>query len=91
MMITKERRNSMSPMKYFEIISEIPRASFKEEALSNYLKNFADERNLKFIQDDMFNIIIFKEASKGYEDAPTVMLQSHLDMVAEKNKDSDHD
>lgn len=81
----------MEAMKYFEAISKIPRASFKEEALSNYLKKFAEDRNLNYIQDNMFNIIIFKEASKGYESAPTVMLQSHLDMVAEKNKDSDHD
>lgn len=81
----------MNVMKYFEAISEIPRASFKEEAISNYLVDFAKQRNLKYIQDDMFNIIIFKEAGKGYESAPTVMLQSHIDMVAEKNKDSDHD
>ena len=50
----------MSVMKYFEAISEIPRASFKEERISNYLKEFAIERGLKYIQDDMFNIIIFK-------------------------------
>lgn len=81
----------MTVMKYFEAISEIPRASFQEKAISDYLKDFAEQRNLKSIQDDMFNIIIFKEASKGYEDAPTVMLQSHIDMVAEKNKDSNHD
>lgn len=81
----------MTAMKYFERISKIPRASFNEEALSNYLKEFANKRNFKYIQDDMFNIIIFKEASKGYENSPTVLLQSHLDMVAEKNKDSDHD
>lgn len=89
--ILLERRLIMTVMKYFEEISKIPRASFKEEQISNHLKEFAIERNLKYIQDDMFNIIIFKEASKGYEDIPTVMLQSHIDMVAEKNKDSDHD
>ncbi|CAM3656166.1 beta-Ala-His dipeptidase [Erysipelothrix urinaevulpis] len=81
----------MAVMKYFEEISKIPRASFDEKRISDTLKEFAIERNLKFIQDDMYNIIIFKEASKGYEKAPVVMLQSHIDMVAEKNKDSDHD
>ena len=81
----------MSVMKYFEAISEIPRASFKEERISNYLKEFAKERGLNYIQDDLFNIIIFKPASTGYESAPTVMLQGHIDMVAEKNNDSDHD
>lgn len=81
----------MKPMKFFKDISKIPRASFKEEQISNYLKTFAKERNLDYNQDDMFNIIIFKDATDGYEQSPTVMLQSHIDMVAEKNKDSNHD
>lgn len=77
-------------LKYFKEISEIPRASFNEAAISNYIVDFAKERGFKFIQDDMKNVVVFKDASKGYEDLPVVMLQSHLDMVAEKNKDSNH-
>ncbi len=77
-------------LKYFKEISEIPRASFNEEAVSNYVVDFAKARGLRYIQDEMKNVIVFKDASKGYEDLPVVMLQSHLDMVAEKNKDSDH-
>ena len=78
-------------LKYFKEISKIPRASFNEKAISDYVVDFAKSRNLKFIQDEMNNVIIFKPASIGYENAPVVMLQSHLDMVAEKNKDSNHD
>ncbi len=80
----------MSVMKYFEAIAKIPHASYQEEALSNYLKEFAEERKLKYFQDEIFNIVIFKPASEGYEDVAPVMLQAHLDMVAEKNQASDH-
>lgn len=81
----------MSVMKYFEAIAKIPHASFQEEKISNYLKEFAKDRNLKYIQDEMHNIVIFKPASAGYENVEPVMLQAHIDMVAEKNQDSDHD
>lgn len=77
-------------LKYFKEISKIPRASFNEEAISNYVVDFAKKRGFKYIQDEMKNVIVFKDASVGYEDAPSVMIQSHLDMVAEKNKDSNH-
>lgn len=82
--------NESIVMKYFRELSNIPRASFNEKAASDYVVNFAKERNLRYIQDAMNNVIVFKDASAGYEDAPVLMLQSHLDMVAEKNKDSDH-
>ncbi|WP_342622010.1 beta-Ala-His dipeptidase [Erysipelothrix sp. P66] len=78
-------------MKYFREISAIPRASFNEEAISNHLVDFAKGLGLDYIQDELWNVIIFKPATQGYENAPTVMLQSHTDMVAEKNKDSNHD
>lgn len=77
--------------KFFEEISQVPRASFSEQAISDYLVNFAEQRGLRFIQDEKSNVIIFKDASAGYEHHPVVMLQSHMDMVAEKNQDSDHD
>lgn len=75
---------------YFREISAIPRASFQEKAISDYLVAFAKELGLRYVQDDVYNVVIFKDASAGYEKAPAVMLQSHIDMVAEKNKDSDH-
>jgi dipeptidase D len=77
--------------KYFEEISRIPRGSGKEKVISDYLVNFAKEHNLEVIQDEFLNVIIKKGAAKGYENAPTVILQGHMDMVCEKNKDVDHD
>ena len=76
---------------YFEEISKIPRCSGKEKQISDYLYNFAKSRDLEVIQDEHLNIIIKKPASKGYENAPTVMLQGHMDMVCEKNEGLEHD
>ena len=76
---------------FFEEISSIPHGSKNEKQISNYLVAFAKERNLEFIQDDSFNVIIIKEATKGYENADSLILQGHMDMVCEKEKWSDHD
>ncbi len=76
---------------YFEEIAKIPHGSYHEEGISNYLVAFAKEHQLKYYQDEMFNVIIFKEASIGYEDHEPIILQGHMDMVCEKNKDSNHD
>ncbi len=67
---------------YFEEICNIPHGSGNVEAISNYLKDFAEERGLEVIQDRVKNIIIIKEASAGYEEEPAVILQGHMDMVA---------
>lgn len=75
---------------FFEELTMIPRGSYNEEKVANYLVEFAKKRNLRFIKDDMNNVIIFKEASKGYENHETIMLQGHSDMVNEKNKDCLH-
>lgn len=77
--------------KYFEEISQIPRGSGNEKQISDFLVNFAKELNLEVIQDDHLNIIIRKSATPGYENCPGVILQGHMDMVCEKNKDVDHD
>ena len=69
---------------YFEEISNIPRPSYKEEKISNYLVNFAKERNLEYYQDEVKNVIIIKEAAPGYEDVAPLMIQGHMDMVCEK-------
>ena len=76
---------------FFEKISDIPRGSGNEKAISDYLLNFGKELGLETIQDQALNIIIKKPASKGYENAPTVIIQGHLDMVCEKNNGTDHD
>ncbi len=72
---------------YFEELSKIPHISFHEQAISDYCVNFAKEHNLAYRQDDMGNVIIFKSATYGYENAETIMVQGHLDMVGEKNAD----
>ncbi|WP_297518049.1 aminoacyl-histidine dipeptidase [uncultured Clostridium sp.] len=77
--------------KYFEEITQIPRGSGNEQAISDYLVKFANELNLEVIQDEANNIVIRKEASKGYENAKGVIIQGHMDMVCEKNKGTEHD
>lgn len=69
---------------FFEEICNIPHTSYNEKALSDYCVNFAKERNLKFEQDNMGNVIIFAPATNGYEDIDPIMIQGHLDMVGEK-------
>ncbi|SHE95124.1 aminoacyl-histidine dipeptidase [Caloramator proteoclasticus] len=76
---------------YFEEISKIPRGSGNEKAISDYLVDFAKKHNLEVIQDKALNVIIKKPGTKGYENAPTVIIQGHMDMVCEKNKDTRHD
>lgn len=77
--------------KYFEEITRIPRGSYNEKAVSDYIVEFARERGLEVYQDDLYNVIIIKEASKGREKDPAVILQGHIDMVNEKAPDSTHD
>lgn len=73
---------------YFEEISRIPRGSGNVEGISDYLAAFAKEQGLYYVQDEMKNIIIIKEASAGYEEEPAMILQGHMDMVAVKKPDS---
>ncbi|MGN0408020.1 MAG: peptidase dimerization domain-containing protein, partial [Bacteroides sp.] len=73
---------------YFEKICSIPHGSKNEKALSDYCVEFAKERGLKYYQDELYNVIIVKEASKGCENRPAVIIQGHLDMVCEKESDS---
>ncbi|HSQ89184.1 aminoacyl-histidine dipeptidase [Romboutsia sp.] len=80
-----------SVFKYFEEISQIPRGSGNEKEISDFLKEFGEKLGFETIQDDALNIIIRKPATKGYENCPGVILQGHMDMVCEKNKDTQHD
>ncbi|MBU1100394.1 MAG: aminoacyl-histidine dipeptidase [Bacteroidetes bacterium] len=75
----------------FYDLSQIPRPSKKEEKIREFTRNFAKERNLKFKEDEVGNIVILVPATPGYENAPTVIIQGHLDMVCEKNKGTVHD
>lgn len=72
---------------YFEKLTQIPRGSGNTKEISDYLAAFAKKRNLKYRQDALGNVIIWKKASKGYEKEAPVILQGHMDMVAVKDKD----
>lgn len=76
---------------YFEALTKIPRESGQERAVSDYLVAFGKELGLEVIQEPCMNVIIKKPASPGYENAPTVILQGHMDMVCVKADDSDFD
>ena len=73
-----------SVFKYFEEICSIPHGSRNLQQISDYLVNFAKEHGLKYRQDEELNVIIWKDASAGYEDATPVIIQGHMDMVAVK-------
>lgn len=76
---------------YFEELTKIPRESYNEEQVSNYIKSVGEDLGLETIQDDLLNVIIRKPASPGYENAEGVIIQGHMDMVCEKESDSEHD
>lgn len=76
---------------FFEEITKIPHGSGNVEQISNYLVEFARERELFCIQDEVQNVIIIKEATAGYEEEPAIILQGHMDMVAVKKPDCDID
>jgi len=77
--------------KNFVEITQVPRPSKKEEKIRKYVKDFASKNNLKFKEDKIGNICIRVPATSGFEKSKTIVLQGHLDMVCEKNKDKKHD
>ena len=76
---------------WFERLCAIPHGSHHAKAISDYLVAFARERGLACRQDAANNVVIRKAASAGYENAPVVMLQGHIDMVCEKDADCGKD
>lgn len=76
---------------HFEDICQVPRPSKKEEKIIAFLERFADKHNFTFKRDSIGNVLISKPATIGLESKPTVILQSHMDMVCEKNNDVVHD
>jgi dipeptidase D len=75
----------------FEEITRVPRPSKHEEKIIAYLVDFAKKYNLAHKVDAAGNVVIYKPATPGYENSPAVVLQSHSDMVCEKNADKQHD
>ena len=76
---------------YFEEICQVPRPSKKEEKIIAYLKAFGEKHKLETKVDEAGNVLIKKPATPGMENRKTVVLQSHIDMVCEKNNDVKHD
>ena len=76
---------------HFADLNAVPRASKKEERVIAFMKAFGENLGLETIVDQVGNVIIRKPATKGYENLKTVTLQSHIDMVHQKNNDTDFD
>ncbi len=82
--------NHLEPQRvffYFEEISKIPHGSRNTKDISNYLVEFAKKHNLTYFQDKSNNVIITKEGTKGYEESDPIIIQGHMDMVCECEKD----
>jgi dipeptidase D len=77
--------------KIFYDFNQIPRESKHEEAAAAWLVDFAKNLGLPVRQDEVGNVLVTKPATPGYENAPKICMQGHMDMVCEKNKDVDHD
>lgn len=80
-----------SVLRFFEELTRIPHGSGNTAAASDWAEAFARERGLKHRRDELGNVVIWKDASPGYEGHPTVMLQGHLDMVCVKDSGVEHD
>lgn len=86
--------NGLEPVnvwRYFDEICKIPRLSKNEEQIRQYLIDFAERENLEHKSDEAGNVLIIKPAFPGYEKRKSVLLQSHMDMVGEKDAATEHD
>lgn len=73
---------------YFAEICKIPHGSRNTKKISDYLASFASSHGLRYVQDKVNNVVIYRDGTPGYEDHPTVILQGHIDMVTEKTQES---
>ena len=73
---------------YFEKLCSIPHGSRNTKAISDYLVSFAKEQNIRYIQDELNNVLMFQEGTCGYEDHPPVVLHGHMDMVCDQDDSS---
>lgn len=83
--------NTENVLSFFKEITKIPRESGHEEHIIAYLQKFAADNGLECKTDEAGNVLITKEAAPGYENVPVIVLQSHSDMVCEKNEGVEHD
>ena len=84
-------RKTASVFRFFEEISAIPRPSYYESGVADYLEGFAQARGLECYRDGQNNVLIKAPASAGFEDHAPILFQGHTDMVCEKNADVEHD
>lgn len=75
----------------FDEVTKIPRPSCHEEQIRDFLVKFAKDHNVAVKTDECGNVLMHKNATPGFENAPVVILQAHMDMVAEKNSGVEHD
>lgn len=78
-------------LRFFEELCRIPHGSGNTAAATAWAVKFAEDRNLRHRRDELGNVVIWKEATPGYEDHPVVMLQGHLDMVCVQENGMNHD
>ena len=78
-------------LEIFEELCAIPHGSGNERGIADYIAAFADKNGLFCLRDETGNVFVRKNASPGFEDHGAILLQGHMDMVCEKNADSDHD
>ncbi|MGM9740722.1 MAG: aminoacyl-histidine dipeptidase [Candidatus Cryptobacteroides sp.] len=83
--------DSQSVLEIFKEITRIPRESGHEEKMTAFLQKFAADRGLGCKTDATGNVVITREAAPGKENVPAIVLQSHQDMVCEKNSGCNHD
>jgi dipeptidase D len=91
LMMTLSQLDPKPVWSYFSEILQIPRPSKKEEKIIQYLLDFASKNNLEATMDEVGNVLIVKPATPGMEGRPSVVLQTHIDMVCEKNADREFD
>ena len=72
---------------YFEKLCSMPHGSGNTKIISDYLVSFAREQGVRYIQDELNNVILFADGTEGYEDHEPVIIQGHMDMVCEKDPD----
>jgi dipeptidase D len=77
--------------KHFYGLTQVPRPSKKEEKVRAYLRQLITDLGLPFEEDEVGNIVVRKPGTPGFENAPSVVMQGHVDMVCEKNKGTEHD
>ena len=86
-----DRLNDKRMWQIFEEISKVPRESGNEEGIRNFLLSWADKNGFRADRDEVGNVFIYADATKGYEEVPALALQGHMDMVCVKREESSHD